>query len=191
MGSHSLSGASILSATIGAALAICMVALAGCSTTTEKAAGPPSTGPIQSAPKASAEAAPLSSQRYFSEATAIDLFQLRAADISMQRGSGRARSFALEAKRQHQAISAQMSFAGRYLNLLPSRTLPPEYQQMLSTLLSTADFNRVYLTQQRSVCARAFKLHMNFAKSGQSPTLRPVAQFASGAVASELRVLGS
>jgi putative membrane protein len=181
---------SVLSRTAGAALVACVTALGACSTGTEKAAGPANAG-VRESRQAVAQTAPVSPQRYFSEATAIDLFQLRAADIAMQRGTGLAHSFALEAKRQHQAISAQMSFAGRYLNLLPSRTLPPQYQQMLSTLLTTSDFNSVYLAQQRVVCARALKLHRDFASRGESPTLRPVAQFASGAVRSELRILES
>jgi predicted outer membrane protein len=132
----------------------------------------------------------MSASRYFSEATAIDLFQLRAADIALQRGSGAARSMALESRRQHQAISAQMSFAGRYLDLLPSRVLPTEYQRMLSALLATSNFNALYLAQQRMVCARALRLHTNYAASGESPTLRPVARFAANAISSELKVLG-
>jgi putative membrane protein len=190
MGHERLSGTSILSRTFGAVLAMCIVALGACSTATEKTIRAAGAGPVQPLPRPTPKSSALSPASYFSEATAIDLFQLRAADIAMQHGSGRARSVALEAKRQHQAISAQMSFAGRYLNLLPSRSLPPEYQQMLSTLLSGADFNGVYLAQQRVVLARALKLHSNFAERGQSPTLRPVAQFASVAVQSELQVLG-
>lgn len=118
------------------------------------------------------------------------MFQLRAADVALKRGTGQARSFALESKQQHQAISAQMSFAGRYLNMLPSRVLPAEYEQMLTTLLSTDDFNSVYLSQQRIVNERALKLHTDYARAGQSPTLRPVAKFAAASVASELRLLG-
>ncbi len=129
------------------------------------------------------------SSLYFREATAIDLFQLRAADIALRRGSGQARSFALESKRQHQAISAQMSFAGRYLDLLPSRVLPTDYQQMLAALLETNDFNALYLSQQRRVAERALKLHSDYSRAGESPTLRPVAKFAASAVASELRLL--
>ena len=130
-----------------------------------------------------------SPSRYFEQATAIDLFQLRAADVALERGTGQARSFAIESKQQHQAISAQMSFAGRYLNMLPSRVLPAEYEQMLTTLLSTGDFNSVYLSQQRIINERALKLHTDYARTGQSPTLRPVAKFAAAAVASELRLL--
>ena len=126
---------------------------------------------------------------YFSEATAIDLFEMRAAEVAMHRSTGAARSFALQADQHHRALSAQLAFAGRYLNLLPSRTLPSAYQQMLDQLTSTMDFDRVYLTQQRQVCARALQLHSAYASSGTSPTLRPVAQFGVSVINADMQML--
>ena len=185
-GTCSVSGARILSRTVAAGM-VCSVALSDCSTAADKVVRAERVRP---APEATPELGWQSSPPYFSEATAIDLFQLRAADLAMQRATGRARSFALEARRQHEAISAQMSFAGRFLNLLPSRILPPEYQRMLTALLSSPDFNSVYLTQERVICARALRLHTDFAQRGRSPTLRSVARFASNAVQSEVQALG-
>lgn len=161
--------------------------LSGCSTGEKQPARPAITA--QRPPQVTPAIAAKSSSLYFAEASAIDLFQLRAADIALQRGSGQARSYALESKRQHQAISAQMSFAGRYLDMLPSRALPADYQQMLTTLLATDNFNSAYLAQQRIVGERALKLHSDYSRAGESPTLRPVARFAASAVASELRLL--
>jgi putative membrane protein len=126
---------------------------------------------------------------YFSEATAIDLFELRAAEMALQRSVGTARSFALQAEEHHRALSAQLAFAGRYLNLLPSRALPPEYQKMLDQLSSTTDFDRFYLSQQRLVCARALLLHSRYAGAGESPTLRPVAQFGVSVINADLQLL--
>jgi putative membrane protein len=167
---------------------LALLTVSGCSTGERPRTRPaePRTRPPQAAPAP----APISTSLYFRQATAIDLFQLRAADIALQRGSGQARSFALESRRQHQAISAQMSFAGRYLDMLPSRELPADYQQMLATLLSAPNFNTVYLAQQRRIAPRALKLHADYSRSGDSPTLRPVAKFAAQAVESELRLLG-
>lgn len=164
-----------------------MLALGACSTGGEQPARRAATV-NRPAPSGGAPAQ-ISTSRYFAEASAIDLFELRAADVALKRGTGRARSFAAESKRQHQAISAQLSFAGRYLNMLPARTLPPEYQQMLAALMSANDFNATYLAQQRRLCERALKLHTGYARSGDSPTLRPVAKFAAGAVRSELQIL--
>lgn len=172
----------------GGAALIALLASSSCSTG-ETPPARPAAAAIRPPPAAPAIVA-MPSSLYFRQATAIDLFQLRAADIALQRGSGSARSFALESRRQHQAISAQMAFAGRYLDMLPSRDLPAEYQQLLATLLSTGDFNTVYLAQQRRIGERALKLHSDYSKAGDSPTLRPVAKFAASAIASELRLLG-
>jgi len=134
-------------------------------------------------------AAPLPTEQYFAEATAIDLFELRAADIALQHSTGAARAFALQSEQHHRALSAQLAFAGRYLNLLPSRSLPPGYQQMLDQLGSATDFNRLYLAQQRQVCARALQLHSGYAIGGASPTLRPVAQFGVSVINADLQLL--
>lgn len=131
----------------------------------------------------------VSASAYFAEASAIDLFELRAADIALDRGSAQVKAIARESQKQHRAIAAQLSFAGRYLNLLPSTVLPPEYQQMLSALLAASSVDALYLAQQRRVSARALKLHSDYARAGTSPTLRPVAKFATQAVNSELAVL--
>jgi len=165
-----------------------LLCLNGCSTGEKPPVRP--SGIATRPPEAATATPAIPASRYFAEVTAIDLFEIRAADIALQRGSGRARSFALESKRQHQAISAQMSFAGRYLDLLPSPVLPAQYQQMLTALLATGNFNALYLDQQRTVVDRALKLHTGYARTGESPTLRPVARFAAQAVASELRFLG-
>jgi len=114
---------------------------------------------------------------------------LRAADIALQRPTA-ARAFAIQSEQHHRALSAQLAFAGRYLNLLPSRSLPPAYQQMLDQLSSATDFDRLYFAQQRQVCARALQLHSGYAIGGASPTLRPVAQFGVSVINADLQLLG-
>jgi putative membrane protein len=115
---------------------------------------------------------------------------LRAADIALQRPTRAARAFAFQSEQHHRALSAQLAFAGRYLNLLPSRSLPPAYQQMLDQLSSATDFDRLYFAQQRQVCARALQLHSGYAIGGASPTLRPVAQFGVSVINADLQLLG-
>lgn len=157
--------------------------------------GAPSAAPRTAAAAPSRQSArpvaarPLQTDRYFSEATAIDLFELRAADIALQRSTGAARAFAAQAEQHHRALSAQLAFAGRHLDLLPSRSLPPDYQQMLDQLGLATDFNRLYLIQQRQVCARALQLHSLYASTGASPTLRPVAQFGVSVINADLQLL--
>jgi len=133
--------------------------------------------------------ASLPTDQYFAEATAIDLFEMRSSEMALQRSTGAARSFALQAGEHHRALSAQLAFAGRYLNLLPSRSLPPNYQQMLDQLNSATDFDRLYLTEQRQICVRALQLHSGYANGGTSPTLRPVAQFGVSVINADLQQL--
>lgn len=160
-----------------ALLLLVVLGVAGCSTSQRRPVEAPPAKPPYAQPRPSASA-PVSTQDYFQRATAISLFEVRASDLALQRASGPARALALKSRQQHSAVAAQLSYAGRRLNMLPSQTLPPEYRQMLDTLVSTPDFNSTYLTQQRIVTRRAFDLHSTYARTGKSPTLRPVAEFA-------------
>jgi len=177
-----------IAALIGAGILV-LLGTTSCETREREQPRPPARVPSAPRPAPPAAAVP-SARAYFDRAIALDLFQLRAADIAMQRGGPRAQGFAAESKRQHNAISAQLNFAGRYLNMLPSRVLPPYYQAALSELVSAADFDQAYLARERRLCGPALKLHGDFAAQGESPTLRPVAKFAVTAIRSECRLLG-
>ena len=101
------------------------------------------------------------------------------------------RVFAERALRAHQGTSAQLSMAGRRLNLLPTATLNPEHQAMIDALMTTSDFDNTYRGQQNIVLQEALRLHSNYAKSGQSPTLRPVAVNAESVMRANLQALRS
>jgi len=90
----------------------------------------------------------------------------------------------------HQGTSAQLSFAGRRLNLLPTATLNPEHQAMFDALNAASDFDRTYRAQQSAVLQEGVKLHAAYAKSGSSPTLRPVAANAESVMKANLQALG-
>jgi putative membrane protein len=79
----------------------------------------------------------------------------------------------------HNGTSAQLSFAGRRLNLLPSATLLPMHQAMLDELSASGNFDATYRSQQIAVHQAALKLHGDFAARGESPTLRTVARNAA------------
>ena len=178
-----------IAALLGASLVV-LLGTPSCETREREQPRPPA-GRAPAAPPSPAQPAPVPTARaYFDRASAFDLFQLRAADIAMQRGGPRARAFATESKRQHEAISAQLNFAGRYLNMLPSRVLPTAYQDFLAELLNAPDFDRAYIAREQRLCPQAARLHGDYARRGESPTLRPVAKFAVGAIASECRLIG-
>ena len=95
-----------IAALLGASLVV-LLGTPSCETREREQPRPPARVP--SAPRPATPAAPVpSAQAYFDRASAFDLFQLRAADIAMERGGPRAREFATESKRQHEAISAQL-----------------------------------------------------------------------------------
>ena len=119
----------------------------------------------------------LASAAYVAMAASIDLYEIQAAELAMQRSQDSAnRAFAQETLAAHEGTSAQLSMAGRRLNLLPSPTLNPEHQAMMDALKATPDFDHTYRAQQNILHKEGVALHTNYAKSGDSPTLRPVAK---------------
>lgn len=147
--------------------------------------------PSASAATAIAPAA-LSAAAYVAAASSIDLYQVKSAELALQRAQDPAnRAFAQRSLSAHQGTSAQLSMAGRRLNLLPTATLEPEHQAMIDALMTAGDFDSTYRGQQNIVLQEALRLHSNYAKSGQSPTLRPVAVNAESVMRANLQALRS
>lgn len=117
----------------------------------------------------------------------MDLFVIGASKLALQRStSPRIRDFARSEIRSHEGLGAQLSLAGRRLNLLPSATLLPEHQAMLNQLQSTGDFDGTYRRQQQLIHQQALALQANYVARGQSPTLRPVAAAAARTIREHL-----
>lgn len=147
---------------------------------------------VQSASVSTAAIAPvmLSAASYVAMASSIDLYQVKSAQLALERAHDPAnRAFAERALSAHQGTSSQLSMAGRRLNLLPSATLDPQHQAMLEALNATNDFDNTYRAQQNIVLQEALRLHSGFAKNGQSPTLRPVAANAESVMRANLQAL--
>ena len=132
----------------------------------------------------------ISAAAYVAAASSIDLFEMRSAQLALERAQQPAtRSLADQLLKSHQGTSAQLSFAGRRLNMLPSAQLNPDHQAMLDALNATSDFDNTYRAQQSIVLQEGLKLHSTFAKSSDSPTLRPVAQNAESVMRANLEAL--
>jgi putative membrane protein len=132
----------------------------------------------------------LGSAAYVAMASSIDLYQVKSAQLALQRAHDPAnRAFAERALSSHQGTSAQLSMAGRRLNLLPTATLNAEHQAMLDALAATSDFDNTYRAQQNIVLQEGVRLHGGYAQSGQSPTLRPVAANAENVMRANLQAL--
>lgn len=147
--------------------------VSGCARREAPPAPPPPAPPVR------AEPLPLASADYVATASSIDLLVVRAADMAATRSSSaRLRDLAAMLRRDHVGVSAQLSFAGRRLNLLPSATLQPRHQAMLDEIAAASDFDAAWKRAMIAVHEQGVRVHGDFARAGASPTLRPVAEVA-------------
>ena len=147
---------------------------------------------VVAAPSPAVIAAPvmISAAAYVAAASSIDLFEVQSAELALRRAREPAnRAFAERVLSAHQGTSAQLSYAGRRLNLLPSASLNPEHQAMLNQLASASDFDSTYRAQQSVVVEQGVRLHAGYARTGDSPTLRPVAENAENVMRANLQAL--
>lgn len=160
--------------------------LAGCATRPEPARQPPLSRPRPAQPLPGS----VNPATYVAQAASIDLFVIRSSELALVRSpSSPIRAFAGRMIAAHQGTSAQLSFAGRRLDLLPPATMLPQHQAMYDELDSSPDFDRAYLRMQRAVHGTALSLHLNYAARGSSPTLRPVAANAEAVERTHLDML--
>ena len=132
----------------------------------------------------------ISAAAYVAAASSIDMFEMQSAQLALERAQDPAnRAYAQQVLTAHQGTSAQLSYAGRRLNLLPSGSLNAEHQGMLDALSATSDFDNTYRAQQGIVLAEGVKLHGGYAQSGDSPTLRPIAANAENVMRANLQAL--
>ena len=154
--------------------------------------GGPQPAPRPVAPAVVISPVIISAAAYVAAASSIDLFEMQSAELALQRASDPAtRAFAERVLNAHQGTSAQLSYAGRRLNLLPSAALSAQHQAMIDALRASADFDGTYRAQQRTVIEQGVKLHGDFARSGASPTLRPIAENAGNVMRANLLALRS
>ena len=108
------------------------------------------------------------------------LLAVRASGMAEARASSsKLKNFASKVVMDQTGIGAQLSFAGRRLNLLPSLRPLPQHQAMLDQLATSSDFDDTYRRQLAQVLAKAEAVHSAFEARGSSPTLRSVAAMAA------------
>ena len=170
---------------VGWIVAASAFGIAACaSSPVKRQAAPPPPGPV-------VRQAPVSPATYVAQAASIDLFVMRSSELALVRSrSARIRDLAGRMIVAHQGTSAQLSFAGRRLNLLPSADMLPQHQGMYDELSSSGDFDAAFVRVQRAAHGAALSLHASFAAGGSSPTLRPVAANAAAVERSHLEMLG-
>ncbi len=159
--------------------------LAGCAP--KKPPPPPPPVPVRPAPP---PAVALDPESYMAFTGSSALFAVRASDMAEARGSTpKLKKFAMQVVMDQTGIGAQLNFAGRRIDLLPSSRPLPEHQAMLDRLATSSDFDATYKAQLARVLREAAAAHRAFEISGDSPTLRPVARFAAPVCEKNLEAL--
>ncbi len=170
------------------ALSLCVPALllTGCA----RREAPPPAQPVARPPPV--VAVPLSPSDYVATASSIDLLVIQASQLAQTKANrASVRELAARLLTDHRGVSAQLSFAGRRVNLLPSATMMPRHQVMLDELKGSFDFDAAYKRIMIAAHEQGVRVHGDFAKAGSSPTLRPVAEIAFPAMRHHLDELRS
>lgn len=159
--------------------------LAGCAP--KRPVPPPP--PVPPAPTVVRPAA-LDPESYMAFTASSTLFAVRASDMAEARGStNKLKKFASQVGMDQTGIGAQLNFAGRRIDLLPSSRPLPEHQAMLEALATASNFDGTYKAQLARVLRQAAAAHRAFEASGDSPTLRLVARFAAPVCEKNLEAL--
>lgn len=149
-----------------------VLALAACA---QKSVPPPR--PITILPSAVAGLTPA---LYMQLASSTALFAVRASELAQDRASdGGLRADARSIAQDQGGVAAQLSYAGRRLDLLPRAALPEPMEADLARLAQSTDFDRDYRQLVGQALARALEAHETYSRGGSSATLRPVAQMAA------------
>ena len=124
--------------------------------------------------------AALSPAIYMRLASGISLFAIRASEIAAERSTDvNTRSAAQAIISDQGGVAAQLSYAGRRVDLLPSAVLSDAHSAELERLRASANFDADYRRAVGQALTQALEAHRAFARGGSSPTLRPVAEMAA------------
>ena len=159
--------------------------VAACST--RRPPVPPPTARIIEAPVSGQVMSP---RTYVTSSASFDLFVLAAAELAQSRAvSSRVRAQANAELADHRGLSAQLSYAGRGLNLLPPRAMWKSDFERLAGMRAASNFDAAYKKQMIAAHQHQLKISRDGARRGTSPTLRPVARNAADTLARHLKQL--
>jgi putative membrane protein len=147
------------------------LALAACATEGDMAPSAASAGDMT----------PEQRDAYVQMAAASDLFEIQSSQLATSRAQNPdVRAFAQMLIDHHNATTQQLTAAATAAGSPPNPMLMPMQADMLSQLQGAngAAFDRLYLRQQVPAHEMALALHQNYARNGDTPTLRTVASAA-------------
>lgn len=152
--------------------------------------GKPAPAPIRPVVIAPSAAVALAPALYMAVAANTSLFAVRASELAAARASDpQLRAVARQIAADQGGVGAQLSYAGRRVDLLPDAALPAPMAADLERLRRSTDFDGEYRRLVGQSLARALSAHATFERSGSSPTLRMVARVAAPLTRRDLEAL--
>ncbi|WP_324809385.1 DUF4142 domain-containing protein [Sphingomonas sp. LY29] len=169
-----------------AAIALLGTALSACQTQRPAPTRPvPPTGVTQPA------AGIPNARAYVARATSLDRFMIAAGRAAATRGRNPAvRAHGERLAQAFEGTSAQLSLAGRRINLLPDGQLVSGDATRLARI-ERGDIDALYKVEVSRMLSFARRYHQAYADRGDSATLRPVARFSAGVSADQLATIGA
>ena len=166
----------------GAALVLALLATS-CSTS-RAPVPPPTPGPVIVTPVSGQAMSP---RTYVTTSSSFEQYVLRAAELADSRARDpRVRAQARAELADHRGLSAQLSFAGRNLNLLPPRAMGEADAARLVQLEGSSDYDSLFKERMIAAHDHQYKVNRDVAERGSSPTLRPIARNAATVLARHL-----
>jgi putative membrane protein len=147
------------------------LALAACATEGDRAAGTAIGGDMT----------PEERSAYVQMAAASDLFEIQSSQLAASRArNAEVRAFAQMMIEHHTATSRQLTAAANAAGTPPNPALTPMQAEMIAQLQSEngPGFDALYLRQQVRAHEMALELHHNYARNGDTPSLKTVASAA-------------
>ncbi len=170
-----------------AAAAIGLTLLAvGCAR--QRPPGP--TPPVSPVIRSPAAGQAMTAAGYVATSASFDRLVISAAEMALVRArEPRLRAHARAELADHRGLSAQLSLAGRRVNLLPSSRMRDSDVKRLLVLEAAVGFDAAYKKQMIDTHDLHLTISRDVAQRGASPTLRPVARNAAEVVARHLAQL--
>lgn len=141
-----------------------------------------------------AVALPTDANGFATAVAATDLYEVQSATLAAEKGtSAEVKEAAAHIKTDHQNSTAQLKTAAQQAGVTVTPALDAKKQQMLTELrgASGAEFDRLFLEQQRTAHQEALSLLQSYAKGGDNPALKGFATKATGIVQGHIEHLNS
>ena len=154
------------------------LALAGCNTMEGAAADARSAGDAVAA-AVSGPDTPTEAMPFVMKAGASDQFEIQSSQLALQKSQNAdVRRYAQKLVDHHMMTTRDVTAAAQKAGITPPPPqLEPMQQQMIAELqpLSGAQFDAAYMRQQVPAHEMALALHTNYAKNGDTPSLKAAA----------------